>query len=116
MNSKAARRIARLYPRKWRDRYGEEFQALLEQLPPSPIVILDVVAHVMALRRGAIATALALIFALCVFLGTLFGHMASQPAMVAARPSAALHAPRNMCLQYSSLYATGMGKSKRCSV
>ena len=37
----------RLYPRAWRRRYGEEFAALLEQVPASPAVLLDVL-------RGAV--------------------------------------------------------------
>jgi hypothetical protein len=30
MNPRLARRLTRLYPRAWRERYGEEFEALLE--------------------------------------------------------------------------------------
>jgi hypothetical protein len=33
--------LVRLYPRAWRERYGEELLALLEQLPASPRVLLD---------------------------------------------------------------------------
>ena len=28
------RAVARLYPRAWRDRYGEEFDILIDELPP----------------------------------------------------------------------------------
>ena len=31
MNTKMARALVRLYPRKWRERYGAEFEALLEE-------------------------------------------------------------------------------------
>lgn len=34
--------LLRLYPHRWRDRYGDEFLALLEQQPVTPIVVLDV--------------------------------------------------------------------------
>ena len=33
MNTATIRRLLRLYPRNWRDRYEEEFVALLEQQP-----------------------------------------------------------------------------------
>jgi hypothetical protein len=33
MNPRLARRLTRLYPRAWRQRYGEEFEALLEAGP-----------------------------------------------------------------------------------
>jgi hypothetical protein len=33
--------LVRLYPRAWRERYGEEYLALLEELPASPRVLLD---------------------------------------------------------------------------
>ena len=33
MNPRIARRLTRLYPRAWRQRYGEEFEALLEAGP-----------------------------------------------------------------------------------
>src|SRR5262249_22060158 len=47
MNAKKAWLLA-LYPRRWRARYGEEFQALLEDTPLSPRTVLDCL-------RGALA-------------------------------------------------------------
>jgi hypothetical protein len=38
--------LLRLYPRAWRERYGDELMALLEDRPPSPLDLLD-------LARGA---------------------------------------------------------------
>jgi hypothetical protein len=35
--------LVRLYPRIWRERYEEEFVALLEQYPPTLMDILDIV-------------------------------------------------------------------------
>ena len=35
-------RLIQLYPAQWRERYGAEFSALLEELPSSPRVVLDV--------------------------------------------------------------------------
>jgi hypothetical protein len=35
------RSLLRLYPPAWRARYGEEFEALLAELRPSPRIVLD---------------------------------------------------------------------------
>jgi hypothetical protein len=34
-------RLVRLYPQAWRERYGDEFAALLEERPPTPSDVLD---------------------------------------------------------------------------
>ncbi len=39
--------LLRLYPRRWRERYGEEFEELLAQRPPSP-------RHRLDIARGAL--------------------------------------------------------------
>ena len=36
-------RLLRLYPRAWRDRYGEELAALLEDRPAGPFDVIDLV-------------------------------------------------------------------------
>jgi len=38
--------VVRLFPRAWRERYGAEFGALLEAIPMTPAVLLDVLGHV----------------------------------------------------------------------
>ena len=57
MNAATIRRLLRLYPRNWRDRYEEEFVALLEQQPATLGACADVafgavVAHWRAIRGG----------------------------------------------------------------
>jgi hypothetical protein len=52
------RRLSRLYPRRWRKRYGAEFEALIEELPATPGNLLDVAfgavrAHLAESRRYA---------------------------------------------------------------
>ncbi len=44
------RLLIRLYPRSWRDRYGEEFEDLLEQEGLRPGVVLNVVLHALTAR------------------------------------------------------------------
>jgi len=36
-----ARALTRLYPASWRQRYGEEFEALLEQCPANPRMVVN---------------------------------------------------------------------------
>jgi hypothetical protein len=54
------RALLRLYPRRWRERYGEEFELVLRGTPPGAATVLDVVrgavdAHVRALRPRPLA-------------------------------------------------------------
>lgn len=44
------RLLIRLYPRSWRDRYGEEFEDLLEQEGLRPGVVVNVILHALADR------------------------------------------------------------------
>jgi hypothetical protein len=45
--------LVRLYPRAWRQRYGPEFTALLEQQPLTPRSVLDVVRGALDAHRTA---------------------------------------------------------------
>jgi hypothetical protein len=98
--------LIRLYPRRWRDRYGEEYEALLDSIPPSPRLVVDVVrgafsAHGTAYPNGgpdmaaysrvqAVASAVALLAILpaVLFLGAALAA-ATQP--VEYQPSAYAH-------------------------
>lgn len=42
--------LVALYPKDWRDRYGEEFGALLEDSRLTPFAVADVVVHAARLR------------------------------------------------------------------
>lgn len=42
MNSDRASQLVQIYPQEWRERYGEEFAAVLEAQPGSVVVMLDV--------------------------------------------------------------------------
>ncbi len=57
--------VARLYPRAWRQRYGDEFSALMEQLEPSWKIVFDTAqgALTMQLRKPGLV-ALTLMFAI----------------------------------------------------
>jgi hypothetical protein len=45
--------LLRLYPRAWRQRYGAEFAALLEQQPLTPLAVVDVVRGALDARAMA---------------------------------------------------------------
>jgi len=58
MTPRAVRRLLALYPRAWRERYGEEFAALLEAHPASARIVVDVIggavgAHVRAMAGAS---------------------------------------------------------------
>src|SRR5580704_4323308 len=63
MNPRLAKSIATLYSRDWRDRYGDEFVALLEALPPTPSSIAD--ACLPALARHARRAVLTAVLVVC---------------------------------------------------
>src|SRR3954470_7519720 len=98
--------LIRLYPRRWRDRYGEEYEALLDSIAPSLRLAADVVrgafsAHRRAYPNGgpdmtaysrvqAVASAVALLAILpaVLFLGAALAA-ATQP--IEYQPSAFAH-------------------------
>jgi hypothetical protein len=51
-------RLLRLYPPAWRDRYGEEYAAFLEELPAGRRVALDVLSLALKLRLRQAAASL----------------------------------------------------------
>lgn len=53
MKPTTVRRLLRLYPRQWRQRYGDEFAALLEGHPGRTKTVLDVIAGAIAARTRA---------------------------------------------------------------
>ena len=60
------RLITKLYPRAWRNRYGEEFQALLEEVPPGWRPLFNVIwsglaTQVRVWNKGRILTAMAIV-------------------------------------------------------
>lgn len=46
------RLLVALYPRQWRETFGDEFSALLEKTRLTPAVIVDVAIHAARLRVG----------------------------------------------------------------
>ena len=45
MKAALAQHITRLYPSRWRSRYGDEFAAVLEESPLTPLLLADVLYH-----------------------------------------------------------------------
>ena len=52
MNASLARALLRLYPRLWRQRYGDELAALLEEQPIRLRIVLDVVLGALSQRAS----------------------------------------------------------------
>ncbi|HEY3675334.1 MAG TPA: hypothetical protein VGK84_05035 [Candidatus Tumulicola sp.] len=83
MSPQLARTIAKLYSKRWQARYGDEFVALLESLPPTSGNVID--ACLPALGRHARHVAVALAVAACatVSVAGTIRHHAPQEATVA---------------------------------
>jgi hypothetical protein len=91
---KALLRLAvRFYPRAWRDRYGEEFHALIDDIRPHWHDILNVVAAALVTRMST-APAIALAGALAVA-GALTGALVSltTPAVYASTSQVVVREP-----------------------
>ena len=46
--------LVRLYPSSWRERYGEEFSALLDDVPAAPRTVMDIVRGALDARLSAL--------------------------------------------------------------
>ena len=53
MNGTRMSRLIQLFPRAWRDRYGDEFTALLEVMPMRPRTVFDVLLYAARSHRTA---------------------------------------------------------------
>lgn len=111
MRHSTARALTRLYAPSWRRRYGEEFEALLLDVPLTPALLCDVVPRAAISRPQLLGILVALLAALAVING---GHAvrASHSAHVAA-----VTAPRPAlppCRSYSSLAKGGIMTRSQC--
>jgi len=63
------RLLVTLHPRKWRDTFGDEFAALLEQTSLTPAVVVDVLIHATRLQvkihRRVLLVAASLAWSVC---------------------------------------------------
>jgi len=55
MNPRLADLLVRLHGRRWRERYGAEFRALLDEVPGTPRVVIDAVWGALASRDTRLA-------------------------------------------------------------
>jgi hypothetical protein len=110
MNSRLARSIATLYSRDWRERYGDEFVALLEALPPSPSSIAD--ACMPALARHARRAALTALLIVCAAIPVAAVYRA-RPA-VRMQATYAVAPAKTMCRPYTKVSHSGFAGWYRC--
>lgn len=89
---------AKLYPRWWRERYGEEFAALLEDVRPGPAGTLDILKGALTMQLNTSSAKRLLLLA------TATGVVAGVVAMLLAGPS------------YSSAAAISAGSSDMAAV
>jgi hypothetical protein len=109
MSPRSARALTRLYSTRWRGRYGEEFEGLLEDLPLTPSVIADVVPRAMLSRPTMLAT-LAGLLVWSTAVALQHHPSRSEPARIVSRDSAPA-----ACRSYSSATRSGWIAQQRCS-
>lgn len=71
--------LVALHPEPWRERYGEEFRALLDDTDLTPGALIDVVAHAVTQQVRAHCTLVLVTVAIVVF--TSVTHLARQAGL-----------------------------------
>lgn len=102
MSPVAARVLTRLYSAPWRARYEAELRAVLEDLPLTPFVVVDILPRALYSRKRAVAFAIAACAVLA--LGSLPDQRSAPRVQVA----------QSACRLYSSVTAAGWVSHKTC--
>jgi hypothetical protein len=79
-----ARTLASLHAPEWRERYGSEFEALLIDLPASPLNLADVAASIVLSRRRAFLVAAGMTAAMAITL-LVFAKFAAPAGLALSR-------------------------------
>jgi hypothetical protein len=86
--------LVTLYPKKWRDSFGDEFTALLEESPVTPAVVWDVAIHAGKLQvlshRKATAAVLLLAWSACLEYISVHAHLTANILWAPTSPERAL--------------------------
>jgi hypothetical protein len=109
MNRRIARALTRLYSATWQKRYGQEFEALLRDLPLTPSVIVDVVPRAALSRRTFLAAAAAMLVLLTAAVTVQHRAPTVEPVRIVSRDSAP-----QACRSYSSTTKSGWIAQQRC--
>lgn len=109
MSPQISRAITRLYSRRWRERYGDELEALLQDLPLSPAVVADAVLQSMLSRRVMLA-AIAAVFAITLAVLSSLLHAPTRGAALYGSRAVAVTA----CRTYSSVNRSGWASRNQC--
>lgn len=112
MNEPLARALTQLCSRRWRSRYGAEYQALLSELPGTPSAVGDALAFGILSRAGELA-AYALLAA-CLVLVVWASVLSTRDRHIAARAGREAPAVVAVCRAYSSATQSGTIGERRC--
>lgn len=114
MKPALARALCRLYPRRWRHRYGAEFVALLEALPCEPATIADAMFAALRMRSRAIAATGIVVAGVAFVIASALHSTASHAVPSAHAYSLSHKAAPAACRTYSSVSNSGYVSSQRC--
>lgn len=112
MKRPLARALTSLHAPGWRRQYGDEFEALLAEMPCTPALLADVVPRAVATRSRSTALLAAWLLLLCVS-GPQLAHT-HKSSQVAADHVARRRGALAACLSYSSLARNGIIERRQC--
>lgn len=111
MRPAIARALTHLHSHAWRVRYGDEFEALLLDLPCTPRIVCNSLESAIVSQGGRIAIAAAFTIAIAATLALLGSSQAQHTSLMATR--APVHdAPP--CAVYSSVNRREWTERKQC--
>jgi hypothetical protein len=113
VSPRLARSIVSLYSRRWQTRYGDEFVALLESLPPTASNVID--ASLPALGRQAERVAIGLVIAACAAVSAAGVVRCVRPdALVAWHTGRKVSAAQTLCHPLPKISQSAYTDWRRC--
>jgi len=109
--------LVALDPKKWRDSFGDEFTALLEDTPMTPVVVWDVAIHAGKLHvqshRKATVVVLLLAWSACLESLSVHAHLTANILWAPTSPERALALVATVGPWIALLVATAIPSTRR---
>ena len=109
--------LVAIYPKKWRDSFGDEFTALMEETPMTPVVVWDVAIHAGKLQvqshRKATVMVLLLAWSACLEYLSVHAHLTANILWAPTSPERALALVATIGPWIALLIATAIPSTRR---
>ena len=116
MNRLPARIFTRMHSPKWRRQYGDEFEALLLDLPPSAPIVFDVLLSICVSRQREVNVAMAAVaIVLLASMASPYRHSPNATTTIhrETMTRVAIHT-NSPCRTYSSVARNAFVQQHRC--